>query len=97
LPEGGGVKLAGKVAAGKVATARNDPATPRQLSDSRFFSRMPGVGPWAELIRLRFEMATRRLGLDGHRFTLRTDLFRAPGESRQLGLFSEADQGRIAS
>ncbi|MCC7058831.1 MAG: PA0069 family radical SAM protein [Burkholderiaceae bacterium] len=96
LPESGGLEAAGKVAAGEAATIRNGPATPRQSSDSRFFSRMTGVGPWAELIRLRFEMATRRLGLDRQRFTLRTDLFRAPGESRQLGLFSEADQGRVA-
>ncbi|RPH66643.1 MAG: PA0069 family radical SAM protein [Burkholderiales bacterium] len=58
-----------------------------RLNDPRFFSRMTGQGAWAELIRLRFDMAVRKLGLDRERMPLRTDLFRRWGSERQLGLF----------
>ncbi len=39
---------------------------------------MTGQGGWAELVRLRFELAARRLGLDRERRSLRTDLFEPP-------------------
>ncbi|MCO5108364.1 MAG: PA0069 family radical SAM protein [Burkholderiaceae bacterium] len=58
-----------------------------RLNDPRFFSRMTGQGAWAQLIRLRFDLAVRRHGLDRHRLELRTDLFRRPADERQLGLF----------
>lgn len=58
-----------------------------RLNDPEFFSRMRGRGAWAELIRLRFDLAVRKLGLDRQRMALRTDLFRRPGDDRQLGLF----------
>ncbi|AJP71432.1 PA0069 family radical SAM protein [Sphingomonas hengshuiensis] len=47
-------------------------------NDPEFFSRMRGQGPWAELLRTRFQIACRRYGLDGERIRLRTDLFRRP-------------------
>jgi DNA repair photolyase len=54
-------------------------------NDPDFFTRMQGQGPWADLMRTRFRIACRRLGLDGERIRLRSDLFRAP-EGRQLRL-----------
>jgi len=53
----------------------------------RMLTRLSGEGAWAELVRLRFEMALRRLGYDEHRVALRTDLFRRDPEPAQLGLF----------
>ncbi|MCB1874662.1 MAG: PA0069 family radical SAM protein [Chromatiales bacterium] len=60
-----------------------------RLYDSGFGTRMRGTGPVAELIRQRFAMATRRLGLDGQERTwdLSTVCFRAPeAQSRQMRL-----------
>lgn len=48
-------------------------------NDPEFFSRLRGQGPWAELLRTRFDIACRKHGLNTARFTLRSDLFRAPG------------------
>ena len=59
-----------------------------RLNDPRFHSRMKGRGKWAELIKLRFEVATRKFGLNRDRLDLRTDLFVAPRRDGQLGLFS---------
>ena len=50
----------------------------RRLNDPRFFHRMTGKGGWAELVRLRFELASRKLGLDRERRPLRTDQFAPP-------------------
>ena len=47
-------------------------------NDPDFFTRMKGQGPWAELLRTRFRIASRKYGLDGERMKLRTDLFRPP-------------------
>jgi len=55
--------------------------------DADFTTRMKGSGPWADLIRQRFEKACARLGLGRGRFELREDLFRPPLAGRQLGLF----------
>ena len=50
--------------------------------------RMRGQGPYAELIARRFEVATRRLGLDVAMPPLRTDLFSPPPRpGDQLPLF----------
>jgi DNA repair photolyase len=58
------------------------------LNQSRFFERMRGTGVFAELLARRFELARRRLGLDGERAALDTTQFRIPpGDGRQLGLF----------
>jgi DNA repair photolyase len=54
-------------------------------NDPNFFTRMQGHGPWAELLRTRFKIACRRLGLNKERLALRTDLFRPP-EGDQLRL-----------
>ena len=49
-------------------------------NDPSFGARMRGTGPVAELIRSRFKVAHRRLGLDAmERFRLDTTLFRRPG------------------
>jgi hypothetical protein len=46
---------------------------------------MHGQGPWAELLRTRFEKACKRYGLAQAQFTLRTDLFQPP-EGDQMRL-----------
>jgi DNA repair photolyase len=51
-------------------------------NDPDFFSRMRGQGPWAELLRRRFEIACRRVGLASERISLSTDLFRRPKGSQ---------------
>ncbi|MGI4732089.1 MAG: PA0069 family radical SAM protein [Janthinobacterium lividum] len=58
-------------------------ATIRSMRDGRdndpgFFTRMKGSGPWAELLRTRFQIACRRHGLNAGRVVLRSDLFRPP-------------------
>ncbi len=44
-------------------------------NDPRFGSRMKGEGLWAQLIRMRFEQAARRLGLSRKPFALDTSRF----------------------
>lgn len=54
-------------------------------NDPDFHSRMQGHGAWADLLRTRFRIATRRHGLEGERISLRTDLFRPPaGDQGEL-------------
>ena len=65
-------------------------ATIRSMRDGRdndpgFFTRMRGSGPWAELLKTRFDKACRRYGLGTGRTVLRRDLFRAP-DGAQLRL-----------
>ena len=47
-------------------------------NDPNFFTRMRGQGPWAELLRTRFEKAAKRYGLPQAKFPLRRDLFEPP-------------------
>jgi DNA repair photolyase len=47
-------------------------------NDSTWGRRMRGSGPYAWQLGRRFEIATKRLGLNEHRLNLRTDLFRPP-------------------
>jgi DNA repair photolyase len=54
-------------------------------NDPNFFSRMRGQGPWAELLRTRFEIASKKFGLPHAKFPMRTDLFRPP-EGDQMRL-----------
>src|SRR5277367_6778456 len=57
--------------------------------DAQFGVRMKGTGPYAELLRTRFELASRKLGLsrESERYDLDTSLFRPPaGNSPQLTL-----------
>jgi DNA repair photolyase len=64
----------------------------RELRDGREYDaawgrRQTGVGPYAELLRRRFELVKRRAGLVDCRLPeLRTDLFVPPGRSGQLSL-----------
>ncbi len=48
--------------------------------DSQFGTRMRGTGPYAELLRTRFELAKRKLGFAAadERYELNTKLFKAP-------------------
>ena len=59
-------------------------------NDPAFGTRMRGTGPYAELLRNRFHMACRRLGMNtGPRLVLNTTLFTPPvppGAQLQLGL-----------
>jgi DNA repair photolyase len=58
------------------------------LNDARFHSRQHGHGPFAALLKARFERARRQHGLD-RRTTLCTTLFRPPPEPRrQLDLWT---------
>jgi hypothetical protein len=54
-------------------------------NDPNFFSRMRGQGPWADLLRTRFEIAAKKYGLRQAKFELRTDLFQPP-EGDQMRL-----------
>jgi DNA repair photolyase len=58
-------------------------------NDPRFGHRMRGHGPWATLLRRRFEEACRRNGLQmGRSSPLSTDLFRPPNRAPgQMALF----------
>lgn len=71
----------------RLADMRGGKAKAGRLNDPRFFHRMTGQGGWAELIRLRFELARRKAGLVNTRQSLRTDLFVAPSRSGQGSLF----------
>lgn len=50
-------------------------------NDTAFGSRMRGTGIWADLLRQRFALATRKLGLNRHRPELDTHRFVPPLES----------------
>lgn len=59
-----------------------------KLYDSEFGERMKGTGPYADLLRRRFETACRRFGLSRTRLDLDTTQFRVPPRSGdQPGLF----------
>ena len=51
-----------------------------------FFTRMRGQGPWADLLRTRFEIACKRYNMPNAKFRLRRDLFEPP-QGDQLRLF----------
>ena len=80
----------------RLADMRGGPGG-QHLNDPRFFTRMKGQGKWAELVRMRFEVASRRLGFGHDRTVLRTDLFRPPGRDGQLGLFPTMADPRCIS
>lgn len=50
-------------------------------NDPNFGSRMRGTGVWADLLRQRFAIATRKLGLNRHRLALDCDRFLPPAVS----------------
>ena len=47
-------------------------------NDPNWFTRMQGFGPWAELLRTRFDRAVRKHGLNREKRPLRCDLFDPP-------------------
>jgi len=56
--------------------------------DPAFGTLMTGQGKWADLMRQRFQLATRKLGLDRKLPALRSDLFKVPPQAGdQLSLF----------
>ncbi len=55
--------------------------------DANFATRMKGSGLWAELVRQRFEKATRRIGFNRVRIELDVTRFRPPGLHGQSSLF----------
>jgi DNA repair photolyase len=54
-------------------------------NDARWFSRMRGSGPWADLLKARFERAVKKHGLNVEKRPLRSDLFEPP-QGAQLRL-----------
>ena len=54
-------------------------------NDPNFFTRHRGQGPWAELLKTRFEIAAKKYGLRQAKFHLRRDLF-TPPEGDQMRL-----------
>ncbi|WP_370538145.1 PA0069 family radical SAM protein [Ideonella sp.] len=59
-------------------------------NDARFGTRLRGEGAWAELLRQRFMLAVRRLGLNNTRTVLDFSQFRPPardGALHQMSLF----------
>jgi DNA repair photolyase len=57
-----------------------------KLYRSDWGKRMTGEGIFADQMSTRFEVATRRAGLNQEHFTLSTEHFRKPGEQLSLGL-----------
>jgi len=47
-------------------------------NDPNFFTRMRGKGPWAEILKTRFDLACKRHSMPNAKFKLRTDLFEPP-------------------
>jgi DNA repair photolyase len=63
-------------------------------NDPNFGSRMRGTGIWADLLRQRFAVATRKLGLNRHRLALDCDRFLAPAPAGgSAALFPPAAAG----
>lgn len=66
-------------------------------NDPNFGSRMRGTGIWADLLRQRFAVATRKLGLNRHRLALDCDRFQPPAPAGgSAALFSPAAAGAPA-
>ena len=59
----------------------------KRLNDSRFHHRMRGEGHWADLVKMRFELACRKHGLVRDRLDLDCSQFSAPPRDGQLALF----------
>jgi len=54
-------------------------------NDPNWFTRMQGSGPWADLLKTRFQIAAAKHGFNKEKLKLRTDLFRPP-EGPQMRL-----------
>lgn len=67
-------------------------------NDPNFGSRMRGTGIWADLLRQRFAVATRKLGLNRHRLALDCDRFQPPAPAGgSAALFPPAAAGAPVS
>lgn len=55
--------------------------------DANFATRMKGSGLWSDLVRQRFEKASKRLGFNSERIELDLSHFRPPGAPGQGSLF----------
>ncbi|WP_025140190.1 PA0069 family radical SAM protein [Achromobacter sp. DH1f] len=67
-------------------------------NDPNFGSRMRGTGIWADLLRQRFAVATRKLGLNRHRLALDADRFQPPLAAGGAGaLFATAAEAAPVS
>ncbi len=67
-------------------------------NDPNFGSRMRGTGIWADLLRQRFAVATRKLGLNRHRLALDCDRFHPPASAGgSAALFPPAAAGAPVS
>jgi len=53
-------------------------------NDPGFFTRMKPLGPWADIFRSRFRLATRRLGMNEARMELDCSQFRKPETGGQM-------------
>lgn len=66
-------------------------------NDPNFGSRMRGTGIWADLLRQRFTVATRKLGLNRTRLSLDCSRFVPPaGPGASASLFDGASSGEVA-
>ncbi|CAB3692069.1 hypothetical protein LMG3441_02081 [Achromobacter kerstersii] len=65
-------------------------------NDPNFGSRMRGTGIWADLLRQRFAVATRKLGLNRQRLALDCDRFQPPlAPNATASLFSTGQAGQV--
>jgi DNA repair photolyase len=62
-------------------------------NDPRFGMRMKGQGPFADLIRMRFDARLRKLGMNRDRVALRNDLFVPPARKASTKAVANADAG----
>ena len=58
-----------------------------KANTAEFHDRMRGSGLFADMIRQRFKLMTKKLGLNYRSLEMDTSLFRPPGKPDQLGLF----------
>ena len=73
---------------------RDEGGSADRINDPRFFTRMKGTGKWAQLIAMRFDLATRKLGFHQERVELRCDLFQPPSTDGQMALFAPGPPAR---
>lgn len=67
-------------------------------NDPNFGSRMRGTGIWADLLRQRFAVATRKLGLNRHRLALDCGRFQPPAApNATASLFAAGASGASSS
>lgn len=58
-----------------------------KTNQAEFHARMRGSGLFADMIRQRFRLTSKRLGQNKRNLEMNTDLFQVPGQAEQLNLF----------